>query len=329
MIPDRPYSQIKSTLLGAAIAFAASLPMAAPALSDYPEKPITILVGFAPGGGNDIYARLIADGLREDLGQPVVVVNKPGAAGSIAAKDAAEADGDGYTLLVTNAGTMISKEIIDGDKSKIDSEKDFIVLGSIGRLETAVMVPTDSQFETVGELIDYAKSNPGSLKWAHAGRGSFQTLGGFTLLETIGVSAKDIPFKGGALARGALIAREVDFTVAGLQSASGYEGEIKPLAVMNNERDPNFEYVQTLSDAGLPDIDWSGPIMVFAPDDIPAEIVDALTTSIEKVALSESYEEATTAAGLSPRYMSPVASENRMHVLRANLVGVIAQIFKK
>lgn len=314
-------------ILTTAVAIAASIVAAPMAMAEYPEKPLNVLVGFAPGGGNDTYARLISEGLREQLGQPVIVVNKPGAAGSAAAREVADANPDGYTILVTNAGTMISKELIDGEKSTINSQNDFVLLGGIGRLETAVMVPASSPFSSLNELVEFAKANSDDLKWAHAGRGSFQTLGGFALLTANGASARDIPFNGGALARGALIAGDVEFTVAGLQSASGYEAEIKPLAVLNSERDPNFPHIPTLEEAGLPAIDWSGPIMIYAPVGIPNDIAAQLIDAIEAAAASDGYAEATAAAGLTARYQSPEVAAARMEALRNDIAPIVATVF--
>jgi len=298
-----------------------------PAMAEYPERPITIMVGFAAGGGNDLYARMLADGLRDELGQPVQVVNRPGAAGSIAGQDVLSADSDGYTLYVTNAGTMISKELIDGENSAFRSAEDFVVLGAIGRLETAVMVPVDSPYGSLAELIAFSSENPDVLRWAHAGRGSYQTLGGFAFLSAAEGSAMDVPFRGGALARGALVARQVDFTVAGLQSVNGYESEIMPLAVMNTSRDPNFENVPTLSEVGMPTLDWSGPIMVFVREGVPADIVERLSLAVEAVAQSEDFAAAASAAGLSARYLSPDQSVERMTDLRENLDAVVRSVF--
>lgn len=297
--------------------------------ADYPDRPVTIMVGFAPGGGNDLYARILADGLRNELGQPVQVVNKPGASGSIAGRDVLNAESDGYTLYLTNSGTMISKELIDGENVAFRAAEDFVVLGTIGRLETAIMVPADSPYTTLSDMVAFAVDNPGILRWAHAGRGSFQTLGGFAFLSEVEATARDVPFKGGALARGALVARQVEFSVAGLQSVNGYESEIKPLAVMNTERDPNFPDIPTLSEIGLPSLDWSGPIMVFAKTGMPAQIVEDLTLAIEAVAQSDDFAAATAAAGLSARYLSPEQSVERMTELHENLDPVVTSVFSQ
>ena len=149
----------------------------AAARSEFPEKPIKMLVGFGAGGDTDLYARNIARFLQVPLDTQVAVVNKPGAAGMVATKDFKDAGPDGYTLLTAGPGNFIIKAVTDGEKALVFPLKEFRALGGIGELVTSIIVPKDSPFSSAGELVEYARSNPGKLRWSHLGRGSFHTIG--------------------------------------------------------------------------------------------------------------------------------------------------------
>ena len=155
------------------------------AKAEFPDKPIKMLVGFGAGGGTDRYARNIANFLQDKLNTPFVVVNKPGAAGMVAAKEMKDADADGYTLLTAGPGNFITKSVTDGNDAKVFPLKEFRALGGIGELVTSIMVPVDSPYKSAKDLVDFAKANPGELRWSHSGRASFHTIGVFVMVRRI------------------------------------------------------------------------------------------------------------------------------------------------
>ena len=183
--------------------------------ADYPEKPIKLYVGFSAGGGTDSSARAFASFIHEAKsmnGMPAVVVNRSGGSGMIAAKIVKEAKPDGYTLYVINSATFSIGHMKAFGKSPVDPLKDFQILGCMSQLVSSLQVPTSSPIKTATEFAKWAKENSGNIKWGNAGRGSLHTLAGMLFLKRMGIKSQDIPFRGGAGARNALVAEKVDFS---------------------------------------------------------------------------------------------------------------------
>ena len=277
--------------------------IAGPARADYPDKPITLIVGFSAGGGSDTYARALANFLQEPLGVPVAVVNRPGAAGMIAAKAANNARSDGYTLMVHGGGTFYIKATMDGEKAPV-TPSDFQPLGGGGKLVSGLIVPKDSPFKSAKELVEYAKANPGKLRWSHPGRGSLHGMAGSLFLKENGVEAQDGPFKGGSNARNAVAGGQVDFGFMGVQLLAGFEEKLHALGVADNERDVIYKDVPTFGEQGLPELGVANTQIVWGKKDLPPEVVTRLEDAIQKVAMSEPYKEMLAKAGLGGFYIS-------------------------
>lgn len=308
-------------------AFALST-LAAPnaAKADYPEKPITLMVGFAAGGGVDIYARTLAGLIQDQIGQPMVVVNKTGAAGMIAARATLDQTPDGYTLYVTNAGSLLAKAMMDGEKSKVDPMKDLKPIAGIGQLVTSLFVPMDSPFKTAADIVKAARENPGKLTWSHPGRGSLHMIGGAAFLASNKVKARDIPFKGGSTARNAVVGNQVDFGFGGIQLMSGFEGKLRALGVTTGERDSANPDVPTFEEQGLEGIDISGLMVVYSSPEVPDAIRTKLAGAIEKVVASDEYKKLAANAGLSAFYFDGATAEKRLMKLKTSLEPVVAEI---
>ena len=231
--------------------------------SDYPTKPINVMVGYAAGGGTDSYARTLSSFIHEHLGMPFMITNKPGASGFIAAKAVADAKSDGYRLYVMAPGPFFIKDVLDGDKAKVKPLEVFRPLGTVGVLNTSLMVPMDSPFKTAKDFVNYYKSNPDKVaRWANTGNASLHTLGGHAFLQANGIKAQTIPHKGGAKARLSIISKQVDYGFVGIQLLAGFDTKMRPLGALGNTRDPNYPDVPTVEEAGLPPMGIANPMMV-------------------------------------------------------------------
>jgi tripartite-type tricarboxylate transporter receptor subunit TctC len=220
--------------------------------SDYPTKPINVMVGYSAGGGTDSYARTLSSFIHEHLGMPFMITNKPGATGMIAAKAVNDAKSDGYRLFVMAPGPFYIKDVLDGDKAKVKPLEVFRTLGTIGVLNTALMVPTDSPFQSAQELVKYSKDNPTKiLRWANTGNASLHSLGGHAFLQANGIKAQTIPHKGGSKARLSVISKQVDYGFIGIQLLAGFDTKMRPLGALGGSRDPNYPNVKTMEELGF------------------------------------------------------------------------------
>ena len=298
--------------------------------SDYPTKPINVMVGYAAGGGTDSYARTLSSFIHEHLGMPFMITNKPGASGFIAAKAVADAKSDGYRLYVMAPGPFFIKDVLDGDKAKVKPLEVFRPLGTVGVLNTSLMVPMDSPFKTAKDFVNYYKSNPDKVaRWANTGNASLHTLGGHAFLQANGIKAQTIPHKGGAKARLSIISKQVDYGFVGIQLLAGFDTKMRPLGALGNTRDPNYPNVPTVEEAGLPPMGIANPMMVWAKKDIPEEAAQKLIVAIKKVAESKGFKKLIKKLGLSAIYASPEESMKLLNDLGAQVTPVAKRVFNK
>src|SRR5690625_4514174 len=206
-------------------------------LGNYPDKPITFVVSFGPGGGTDIVARVIAAELGERIGQPVVVENKPGASGILAAQYVARSKADGYTLLIGGSGPMVFNTLIY-NSLPYDPFEDFEAVTILGSYPIVLVANNDQPFDTLEEMITYAKENPGELNYGSAGA-SFQVPTEYFASEA-DIEMTLIPYKGTAEASQALMAGELQLVSADLGPVASLlnSGKVKGLAVTTKERNP-------------------------------------------------------------------------------------------
>ena len=300
----------------------AALPLAA-AAQGFPDKPVTLVVGFSAGGGTDTYARALAQAMAEPLGVPVVVVNQEGAAGMIAAQAVAGAEPDGYTLYMASAGSLLVKAMYDGADAAVQPLEDLEILGQIGASITGLLVPADSPFQSAADLVEAAQSDADALRWSHPGRGSLFQLSGVAFLQENDITVQDVPFQGGSQARNAVAGGQVDFGFMGLQLKNGFEEQIRALGVAGDERDPANPDVPTFAEQGLPPVNLTNPQVVMAPVGLPDEARDALVAAVEAAANSEGYAETLGNAGLSTGYRDPDAARARLKALGEDLQPLV------
>jgi tripartite-type tricarboxylate transporter receptor subunit TctC len=248
----------------------------------YPTRPIHIVVGFTPGGGNDILARIVGQKLSEGLGQPVVIDNKPGAGAIVATEYVAKAAPDGYTLLVGASGAMTINPAVYA-KLNYDSIRDFVPLSELGSFPLILIVNASSPFKSVADLVSYAKANPDKTNYSSASA-AFQVATELFKQKT-GAPMQEIPYKGANDSVMAVISGQVTATIADAGPVSGQikGGQVRALAVAAPKRVDDLPDVPTMKEAGA-DVEavlWSG---LFAPKNTPPAIVKKLEGELMKIA---------------------------------------------
>jgi tripartite-type tricarboxylate transporter receptor subunit TctC len=250
----------------------------------WPTKPVKFLVPFAAGGATDIVARLLAAALDPMLGQRVIVENRVGANGAIGAQAVSKAPPDGYTVLVGAIGTQAVNEYLYS-KLPYDPVKDFAPVTVLTKTNTVLTVSTNSPFKSLGELIQYAKQNPGKLNYAIPAVGDAGHLAFELLKYEANIPAVGIPYTGVPAAITDVIAGRIDLVVTAVvaQHALITAGKLRPLAVTGDARSPALPDVPTMAEAGYPNVvanSWSG---LFMPAGTPPFIVNKLSATVANV----------------------------------------------
>ncbi len=247
----------------------------------FPAKPVRIVIGLAAGGGIDVIARVVAQRMSENLGQPVLVENKPGASGMIAAEFVAKAPADGYTLMMAPSGPMVFNAVMFS-KLPYAPTKDFAPVGMVASFPLIAVVNATTPVKSMRELADYARANPAKANYA-ASTAAFQLATELFNIQA-GTQLQNITYKGTNESLTALIAGDVltTFADSGPASAAIRGGKVRPLAVTTPKRMTAFPEVPTMAEAGFPELDvqlWAG---LFAPAGTPAAIVRKLEDELAK-----------------------------------------------
>jgi tripartite-type tricarboxylate transporter receptor subunit TctC len=251
--------------------------------AEYPARTIRIIAPFAAGGGVDLVSRVLADKMSRDLGQDVIVLNRPGATGNIGTEIVAKSDADGYTLLLGNeATTAISKSIFKD--LTYDPIGDFAPISLVARVPALLVVRSSLPANSVAELIALAKAKPGQLTYGSAGIGSPPHLAGVLFALNTGFDIRDIPYKGSTPALLDLVGGRIDIYFSNILSALPYikNGQLRPLAVTSAARSKVAPEIPTMAESGLPgyeEYNWYG---VLAPKGTPQSIIDKLHDEIVK-----------------------------------------------
>lgn len=247
---------------------------------DYPNRPITLVVPFAPGGTVDLMGRIIADRLSAHLGQPVVVNNRPGAGGIIGTAYVAKAAADGYTLLVGTQGQVLQPLLYKN--LDFDSNKDLITAATFASVPNVLAVSLNTPANTLGEFVEYAKANPGAINMGSAGVGSINHLVGEVFQDRAKVKLTHIPYKGAAPATADLLSGEVHTLFVNLPNVMSYvsAGKMRLLGVASEKRAPSIPDVPTFAEGGVQDAvldSWYG---VMAPAQTPAPVVQKIQDAV-------------------------------------------------
>lgn len=285
----------------------AVLALVGPALAQdkYPSRPVTLMVGFSPGGGTDIIARILAPKLSEELGQPVVVENRVGASGTIAAAVVARAKPDGYTMLM---GHVSSNAMVPAVmKVPYDPLKDFTPVVIVGFVPQIVTVPAGSPAKTLPEFIAYVKSGQKKANYASSGTGTQQHLAAELFKQATGAEMLHVPYKGSGQAVNDLIAGVVDVNFDTIPAVLPHirAGTLRGLAVTSSRRSAILPDLPTVAEAGVPGYDVDTWYMVMGPANLPAPIAArwgaAINTALQDPAIRQRLTDLSTEiAGGSP-----------------------------
>lgn len=269
-----------------------------PAIAAYPDKPIKILIGYAPGSSTDIVGRMIANDLSIALKQPIVVENRGGAAGSLAADAVAKSIPDGYTILFAQNGLAIN--VAANPKLPFNGQKDLLPVVGVAATPHILIVNNNSNAKNVADLIAMLKSDPGKLSFGSSGIGNSDHMAGELFLATTGTQAIHIPYKGGSPAATDLVGGQIDFYFAGMPVGLPlYKGEkVRALAVTSKARFSGAPELVTIQEAGVKGYEmalWQG---MFVPAGTPPNIVQMLNNSVLKILDTQEMKERFQKAGV-------------------------------
>ena len=270
-------------LAGLTLAAAGALPTVALA-QNYPVKPVTIVVPFAPGGTTDILARIVGQGMQTELGQPFVVDNRAGAGGNIGASLAAKAAGDGYTLFMGTVGTHAINQALY-KKLPYDPAKDFAPISRVATVPNLLVAHPSQPYKTVKELIAYAKANPGKVTFGSPGSGASPHVSGELFKSMTGTDLLHVPYKGSAPAMTDLLGGQINIMFDNMPSAIQHvrSGKLRPIAVTTAKRSPELPDIPTIAEAGVPGYEAMSWFGMFAPAATPKPVLDKLNAALVKV----------------------------------------------
>lgn len=268
------------------------------AAADYPERSVRVLVPFAPGGVVDIAARLVSEQLSQIWGESVIVDNKPGGNGFIATTAAARAEPDGYTLLMAHTGEFSVNPAIF-PKVPYDLDKDFIPVTLVSDTPLAIAANINSPLNSIQDVIQKAKAEPGSITFSSPGTGSYNHLAGEWFANSAGIKLMHIPYRGGSPAAAAVASGEVDLGVVAVSSMDQFvkSGRVKILAVMTKERIPSRADWPTVQEAGVPDVDAANWVGLFAPKGTPQAVIDKINKDLNAALKGEKLSTAFSLGG--------------------------------
>ncbi|BEU97263.1 tripartite tricarboxylate transporter substrate binding protein [Acidovorax sp. DW039] len=272
---------------------------------NYPSKTVTLVVPTAAGGTTDLSARMLAQALGPALGQSVIVDNKGGGNGNIAAGAVKRAEADGYTLLMQYSGYHVISPHIT--KQKQWELSDFQPVANVISAPQIIVVRADLPIKTLPELMAYAKANPGKLNYASSGNGSLQHVTGAMLEQQGGIKMVHVPYKGTGPALQDLLGGQVDLTFGTAPPFMPHiaSGKLRVLAVTGKQRLPSLPDVPTTAEAGYPKVDATSWFAVFAPAAVPKPVVDKLTADIRAVVQNPAFQQKAQEQGAAADYQSP------------------------
>ncbi|RDK09254.1 Bug family tripartite tricarboxylate transporter substrate binding protein [Cupriavidus lacunae] len=290
----------------------------------YPSRPVKLLVGYAPGGPVDTAARIYAEQLGRVLKQPVVVDNRAGASGAIAADMTAKATPDGYTLYFVASPTMTMTPLIQHSVN-FNPVKDFTYIGLITDYTNVLLVNKDFPAKTVGELVDYARKHPEGVSFGSAGVGASNHLSAELLAQMNNVKMLHVPYKGNAPAMADVMSGKVTFMFDITGTAIGHinGGKVRALAVTSKTRNQALPNVPTMIESGQKGYDLTGWYALVGPQKLPADVVDKLVKAQKAVGEDAGFRQRMTAGGYDVNISMPKALGDRIQRELALWGGVV------
>ena len=285
---------------------------------DWPNKPIRLVINFAPGSSPDVLGRAVATPLSQALGVPVVVENRSGAGGLIGAELVTKAPGDGYTLLMASGSTMVVVPTLT-PKMPYDHNKALVPVAATARLELFLVVRSNSGFNSFADLQKFARANPGKLSYGSPGNGSTPHIGAEMLKNMAGIFALHIPYRGSAPALQDLLAGNIDFFMdPGIAAPHIRSGALRLLAVGSTKRSFLYPDTPTLAELGLKGYDGGSTHSFYAPAGTPQPVIDRLNSEINRILVTPAVTQIIRGLGAEPTPMTPaqLAALNAADTLR-------------
>jgi len=310
-------------LLIVAAALLAPAPHALAQEAPFPSRPLRIIVPFTPGSVTDVMGRSVSDKLAANLGQPVVVENRPGAGGTIGIAQVAKSPPDGYTLVVVSAGYAVNPVIYDN--LPYDSAKDLAGVIPLGNLPSVLFVSPAIGVKSVQELIALAKAKPGTLNYPSAGIGSASHVNAEKFRAVTGINAVHVPLKGAPEMITETMAGRTQFGTVGISAAQSAirDGRLIALAVSSKKRAPNLPDVPTVAEAGVPGAEFDFWIGVLAPGQTPRPIIHKLHAEFDRALQSPEVRDRHAKLGADPMPMSPEQFDAQMREDLATLGALL------
>lgn len=325
------HSAIRRRLNLSALGLAATL-LAAPAWAQadaaWPTRPIHMVVPFPPGSSPDTLARMIADPLAEKLGQPVVVDNKAGAGGNIGTRQAARATPDGYTILLTINGPIVTAPALYKTTLGYNPDTDLQVVSMVGTSPNVLVVPADAPADNVQQFVERAREKPGVLNYGTVGPGSSSHLGMAMLEQEAGISLLQIPYTGFPQVVTSIVAGDVHagFMVPGVAMPQVNAGKLKVLGITSLEESEILPGLPTVASQGYPGFESISWDALFVPAGTPADIVEKLNKTVLEVLAMPSVKEKMATLYFTPAPTTPAEAEDMIQQEKTKLTALIEKL---
>jgi tripartite-type tricarboxylate transporter receptor subunit TctC len=276
--------------------------------AEYPERPIRVVVPYAGAGTMDIAARILFERVSQEIGQPVLIDNRPGAGGNIGIEQVAKSAPDGYTLVLGDPMTSLSANVSLMPNLSFNPLKDLVPVANFGTTGVAVIVAPSLPVKTLPDFVAYAKNRPGELLYGSTGNGSPGHLNGEIFAKLVGIEAVHVPYRVGGQGTTDLLMGRVHFWLAQIPTRLEQvrNGQLRALAVAGNERSVDLPDVPTVKELGYGDFDASSAYAVFAPAGVPSGVIAKLYNAIRDALQDERVVASLQAAGLEAKLMDSV-----------------------
>lgn len=273
----------------------------------FPAKPVTLVSPFAAGGTSDAVARAIGKQLESELKQPVVVVNRTGAGGTLGIASVVTAAADGYTLVLGGLGSVVFPSVIYKGRIKFDPAKDLVPVAAVGSAPTLIAVRASLPAKSLADLVASAKRDPNKLSYASAGVGGTLHVAGVLLEREASIELNHIPYRGGAPAMTDVAGGSTDIALADLTLALPFlqGGKIRALAVASGQRSPLLPDVPTTAEAGLPNVRMDTWYAIFAPAGTPTAVLERLQSAVVQARKHPAFAALLSSQGITPVNSSP------------------------
>lgn len=324
------YSAARRRLHLCALGLATTL-FAAPAwaqANDWPSRPIHMVVPFPPGSSPDTLARMVADPLAQKLGQPVVVENKAGAGGNIGTRQVAQAKPDGYTILLTINGPIVTAPALYKNTLGYDPEKDLQVISMVGTSPNVLVVPASAPADNVQQFIERARAKPGALNYGTVGPGSSSHLGMAMLEQEAGISLLQVPYSGFPQVITSIVAGDVHagFMVPGVAMPQVNAGKVKVLGITSLEESPVLPGLPTVASQGFPGFESISWDALFVPAGTPADIVEKLNKAVLEVLDMPVVRQQMATLYFTPEPTTPAEADAMIQREKAKLTALIEKL---